>query len=82
VAPLPGGIGALEQRTGSCPWELEAAHEKLLLVEIGVAYPQIELRGDPAAVGNSEERSRTWALTTSSPTTTYWELFTPIEPRR
>ena len=28
---------------------------------------------------NSEERSRTWASTTSSPTTTYSEPFTPIE---
>jgi probable F420-dependent oxidoreductase len=33
------------------PWELETTYGKLLLMEIGVAYPQNELRGDPAAVG-------------------------------
>ena len=32
------------------PRAFKAAYGKLLLMEIGVAYPQIELRGDPAAV--------------------------------
>jgi probable F420-dependent oxidoreductase len=38
-------------RAEACPWELETTYGKLLLMEIGVAYPQNELRGDPAAVG-------------------------------
>jgi len=38
-------------RAEACPRELETTYGKLLLMEIGVAYPQIELRGDPAAVG-------------------------------
>ncbi len=45
--PADGGT----RRAGSCPWELETTYGKLLLMEIGVAYPQIELRGDPTAVG-------------------------------
>ena len=32
-------------------WELGTGYGKLPLVEIGVTYPQIELGGDPAAVG-------------------------------
>ena len=44
--PANGGT-----RAEACPWELEITYGKLLLMEIGVAYPQNELRGDPAAVG-------------------------------
>lgn len=36
-------------------------------LQIGVVYPQTELRGDPGLSGRSEQESRTWALTASSP---------------
>ncbi len=51
-------------------------------MQIGVVYPQIELREIRARSAGSGGRSRTWALTTCSPTTTCSVPFTPIERPR
>ena len=52
---------------------------RLTLMQIGVAYPQNELRGDPTAVGRFGRAVEDRALTTSSRTTTCSGPFTPIE---
>ena len=51
---------------GAAPELLERARIEM---KLGVAYPQIELGGDPTAVWSLAKRSKRWALTTSSPTT-------------